>query len=712
MFHNGRRNVIEDAGIYNAPSTKSTIQIIQEVNMKKLLLVALVAALVIGFMAPSTTLAQPRNVTFIVNTATVPDTVGTGYTVQLRGSHAPLTWGNDTGGGMNHIGGDYWSKTLQFNQGDTVFFKIFVGSDGWEADIANVLGSVNNRVYVIANRDTTLPVQFFNNVGNGTAQYFRPWTPVADTFMNVYFRTNMLGVIQGGLFGFNNNLDTVGIRGGGPAGGDLNWSPTFYLTRESPAANGGSFGVPANTFWSGRVRMPKSGVNVGESIQYKFLIGYDWGRDELQGQPNRNFVVPTNKRDTTVYFSYFNNTRPTLRVNNYQARITYRANLQRALSTGGFAHGDTLVVRSGYFGTTTEPGKQKMMSRVGVSTIYTVIDTVLTAQNQTFDYQYYLIKNAADVRENYYNFFYSGDIPAEAERRQLIVPGNDFVINDTATSITQARRQPVFPNTRTLARSVTVRWEVNIKPAYYQVAAGDTLFDIQGSFHIAHKDSVYPAGTWINGLATGGWQTWGLTLQGDTTRKMWDDGTHGDQVAGDSIFTRVIFASPDSLGIGTKGQVGQIFKFGLKGGDNEGGRGGFGNNHSANIDDSGPTFVLRDQWGSINPAFYNRWNYDLGIPVTSVTEIPGVPYVYELKQNYPNPFNPVTRIEYSLPTASFVTLKVYNMIGQEVATLVNEDQKAAKYVVPFDGKGLASGVYFYKLNAGKFTSTHKMVLLK
>ena len=94
--------------------------------MKNVLLGMLLAALVVFFMFPSTSLAVTKNVTFVVNTATVPDTVGTGYTVQVRGGTLPLTWGNDTGGALNRIGGDYWSKTLAFNVGDTINFKIFV----------------------------------------------------------------------------------------------------------------------------------------------------------------------------------------------------------------------------------------------------------------------------------------------------------------------------------------------------------------------------------------------------------------------------------------------------------------------------------------------------------------------------------------------------------------------------------------------------------
>ncbi len=83
-----------------------------------------------------------------------------------------------------------------------------------------------------------------------------------------------------------------------------------------------------------------------------------------------------------------------------------------------------------------------------------------------------------------------------------------------------------------------------------------------------------------------------------------------------------------------------------------------------------------------------------------------------LEQNYPNPFNPVTIINYQLPINNFVTIKVYNTLGQEVATLVNEEKPAGSYSFKFDGNGLSSGLYFYTLKAGKYTSTKKMLLLK
>ena len=88
------------------------------------------------------------------------------------------------------------------------------------------------------------------------------------------------------------------------------------------------------------------------------------------------------------------------------------------------------------------------------------------------------------------------------------------------------------------------------------------------------------------------------------------------------------------------------------------------------------------------------------------------PDQYELKQNFPNPFNPSTKISFQIPGQYFVSLKIYNMLGEEVATLVNEKKSAGKYNVDFNASALPSGVYFYQLSAGNFIQTRKMMLLK
>jgi len=90
----------------------------------------------------------------------------------------------------------------------------------------------------------------------------------------------------------------------------------------------------------------------------------------------------------------------------------------------------------------------------------------------------------------------------------------------------------------------------------------------------------------------------------------------------------------------------------------------------------------------------------------------GFPMSYHLGQNYPNPFNPTTTIQYQLPQDARVTLKVYDILGSEVATLVNEEQQAGYREVQFNGISYASGMYVYRLTAGKYVSTKKMMVVK
>ena len=88
------------------------------------------------------------------------------------------------------------------------------------------------------------------------------------------------------------------------------------------------------------------------------------------------------------------------------------------------------------------------------------------------------------------------------------------------------------------------------------------------------------------------------------------------------------------------------------------------------------------------------------------------PYTFNLAQNYPNPFNPSTKISYTVAERNNVILKVYDMLGREVTTLVNTTKDAGNYEVNFDASNLASGLYIYKIQAGNFVQSKKMLLLK
>jgi len=108
-----------------------------------------------------------------------------------------------------------------------------------------------------------------------------------------------------------------------------------------------------------------------------------------------------------------------------------------------------------------------------------------------------------------------------------------------------------------------------------------------------------------------------------------------------------------------------------------------------------------------------KWIYrTVTFTTTGVGDVAGAPSSFELSQNYPNPFNPTTSIRYALGAESNVSLKVFNMLGQEVATLVNQNQPVGSYKVAFDASKLASGMYLYKLQAGNFSEVKKMMLVK
>ena len=93
-------------------------------------------------------------------------------------------------------------------------------------------------------------------------------------------------------------------------------------------------------------------------------------------------------------------------------------------------------------------------------------------------------------------------------------------------------------------------------------------------------------------------------------------------------------------------------------------------------------------------------------------DIETLPIAFSLAQNYPNPFNPNTTISYALPHKEFVTIKVYDVLGREVTTLVNEYKEAGRYQVVFIANGLASGLYIYRIQAGKFGAKRKMIYIR
>jgi hypothetical protein len=655
-------------------------------------------------------------VTILGNTATVPDTIGPKAVFQVRGGTAPLTWGGDSPVLMKNIAGDYWQASVGFMPKDTVNFKFFTNAaaaldNGWEMDLL----PGGNRVVAVGNNDTTLALEFVNGTPDKQNQYFAPWgTSFADS-IEVWFRVNMQGNES-----FNKDLQYIGVRGGTAP---LDWGKSIVLTKEQQHGNGGSRQYDGTNFWSGVGRFPKSAA--GSQVFYKFVIlgssdpstaVVAW-EDNIATAPD---VVPGGNRfftpfgDTTLYWKFWANTPPLAVVNVDTVVITFRADMSTAIQQKGYTPGDTLQVRTGYFSTGKEPGRTKMLIKQGLTgNIYAATDTIVGSLNKNLDYQYYVMKSGQEIREVYYDFTWNADPVSRAERRRVLLTGKTMTVLDTSKSNLVPRRQPRFRNSKTIQQNVLVTYTLDVRPAIYSVKKGKVLNDVQGSRNVTVADSIMKWGVWMNGPAVGGWgnppnSDWDLGLELNLTKKMYDDGTHGDKTAGDSVYALQYQYKKDSSFIG------QEFKFGIWAGDNEGGSGGYGNNHIENIDDSQPTATIASYFGSINPLYYSGWDFDKNIPLVGVEEQPGlVPVAYSLGQNYPNPFNPSTTIEYSLPSKEFVTLKVYNLLGQEVMVLVNsEQQNAGKHRLNVDATRLSTGIYFYRLHAGNYVDVKKMVFVK
>jgi hypothetical protein len=111
---------------------------------------------------------------------------------------------------------------------------------------------------------------------------------------------------------------------------------------------------------------------------------------------------------------------------------------------------------------------------------------------------------------------------------------------------------------------------------------------------------------------------------------------------------------------------------------------------------------------------YSLYEFEVyGSPATAVAEHGGIaPDRFELGQNFPNPFNPATTIEFRIPASAVVTLKVYDILGREISALVNERKAPGRYTASFDATELATGVYLYRLTAGSYVETRKMLVVK
>jgi hypothetical protein len=592
-------------------------------------------------------------VTFNVNTATSPKFLVDTSLVEVRGSHPLLgPWGSAPTNRMRNLGGDYWTLTVDFPDtmvGKVLEYKFY--AEDWEDG--------DNYTLTIPSSDTTLPFVFFRKQGFGPNP---PYTPTDS--IDVWFRVYVYNIPE-----FNPANHVVGVRGAQLPNhndfGDLSWGKTFVLKPE-----------PANDkVWSGRLRFPSP-----SPIAYKFVIAYKDSADVVikwESDPNREVTI---NQDTTLRWTTFDRkvVAPAKTVNLY-----FSVDMSVYQMIGYFYpdSGDVVLVRGSFNGW----GEQNQLSPSTLEPgIWEGFIPITAAPGDFIEYKYY-IKTGTDNQARVPNSGWE--------------PGSNYRYTFTDADTQEVPRR-YFAGS---GPEGFVQKDEGVEVWIYCDMRGAT--DKNGD-PITRVDSLFVAGSqpplfWI----------WDEPTRDRSNLKLHDDGRYPDKVAGDTIYSIAITFPKWS----SKGPI--QFKFAVNGiVDNEA---GFQEDHLLFLDD------MPNQPGkkAINELEVVKFGRQRGLGAfkdtvkivnkfTGVKETGEVPLTYELYQNYPNPFNPTTTIKYSIPNTERVTLKIYNILGQEVATLIDEEQKPGVYELKFDATNLASGVYFYRLQAGKFNAVKKMMLVK
>ncbi len=592
-------------------------------------------------------------VTFNVNTATSPKFLTDSSLVEVRGSHPLLgPWGSAATNRMTNVGGDYWKLALDFPDsmiGQIIEYKFY--AEDWEDG--------PNYTLQIPASDTTLPFVFFRKQGWGPNP---PYTPTDS--IDVWFRVYVYNIPE-----FDPASHVVGVRGAKLPEhsdfGDLSWGKTFVLNPE-----------PANNkVWSGRLRFPSQA-----SIAYKFVIADKNNPDNVirwEGDPNREASIAS---DTTLRWVTFDR-KLLLPAKTVQLYFSVDMSVYQMIGYFKPDSGDVVLVRGSFNGW----GEQNSLTPSVIEPgIWEGFIPITAAPGDFIEYKYYIktgnnnqarVPNGGWEPGANYTYTFTDADTQEVPRRYFAGSGPEgFVQKDEGVEVW------IFCD----MRGATDK-------------NGDPITKVDSLFVAGSQPPLF----WI----------WDEPDRDRSMLKLNDSGIYPDKVAGDTIWSvAIIFPKWSS-----KGPI--QFKFAANGiVDNEA---GFQEDHLLFLDD------LPNQPGAkaINELEVIKFGRQRGLGAfkdtvkivnkfTGIKEVNEVPLTYALYQNYPNPFNPTTTIKYSIPNTEHVTLKVYNILGQEVMTLVNDTQRPGVYEVKFDASGLASGVYFYRLNAGSFTAVKKMLLVK
>jgi hypothetical protein len=475
--------------------------------------------------------------------------------------------------------------------------------------------------------------------------YTPPYDETAD--IDLWFRVSMESNAL-----FDPETGAVGMRGAGVD--DLSWDTSLPLDREDESY-----------YFSGQATAPPE--SAGVEIQYKFVV--DGETVEWESIDNRTLTIPA--EDMTVVWVWWNNEEPSEAVID-TGDVMFQADMTTFLAEGWFEPPEEWIsVRGNFEGWSNEEPMLPSFEDANIyQWTYTIIDEIGATQSWKFK---------AFPDENWIDSGWEG-----GDNHEFAFMGAD----------TLPPREPnILPQTDPLNVDAIVRFSVDVSEAV-NYFTGEP-FPMIESVWLAGDDGIGPLE----------WPTWAVD---DTVSmvRLYDNGTNGDQVAGDEIWT-IDLLMPE----GTSGTI--LYKYGIyyPGVEDVPGAGaipmdneaGFANNHSAILDSDEefqelPTDIFGDQ---------------------SVYEIEGapVPGAMVLGHNWPNPFADMTVFRYDLPAAGKVDLAVYDLSGRKICTIHSGEQTAGVYMGRWNGRTtsnnpVSAGTYLIRLDTSQGSASRKVVVLR
>ncbi|MFT4603432.1 MAG: hypothetical protein ACI9W4_000146 [Rhodothermales bacterium] len=645
----------------------------------------------VAMLAITGTATAQRTVTLTLNTATAADTINAFDEIQVRGQLGSGTalpdggvidWNDATTLKPTNVGGDYWELDFQIPDDDFLQFKFYSqlleddGLGGWEDG--------DNHEVAAGTGDVAMPLHYYYK-GGGAAYDWRPFE-AQDGKVAVHYR--VFACTEDGsndLYVPSNPNMFVGVRGATEPG-VLDWGVSVALSQESDLE-----GTPGWDLWSGTAYY--DAAQIGAMQEYKYVVETDVvGWEDID---NRSFTVPA--QDSTLAWVYYGNTSPTTcAAQPVTSTVIFSVDLTPLQEIGIFdkSRGDTLNVMGGFNGWSSEnPDKSLLLPFPGTN-IFEAAVPVTALPMSTQPYKFLINFND----ENFIADF-GQDPPGGWEEPLSTTGANRTFVYDGDEANDQFLGDKRFNDVleaNIIPAGTTVNVTLNIDMSGQ---ARDFANPFVEGTHFPFPIFQDPIWAFTQGYSA---------FDANADHQMSDNG--------DGTYSVTIpIVGPSYSGMQ------YLFGFGtdsanMSGTEMGGGFDGLGRRRERfivpNPDGSWPATYEIDV-ETFQPEGSLPFDANPAASGTNIEPLDGeVPQKVALSQNFPNPFNPSTSFEYSLTRTADVKVRVYDVLGRVVATLVDGVQPAASYRLSFNASQLASGTYIYRLDTAGHSLTRTMVLLK